>query len=483
MEVFILRKRLMTAIWLVAMLIAFLLVVATGMHNQAGDSAAAASRYIIIQFVVGTVALSWVGLLAAHWFAPFIVKLRAPRARTSRDQQQNIQATDIPPHLRKTHASLVRGVIFSVIGLIFLTGALIYVFTDPAAKEASWTEFITNGQQTALEDYLNEDASGINRLDAQGELPLILAIKTGKTELVQCLLDHGANANAVNKKQEIALACAAASPEMVELLLNAGAKINTADRNGKTALHEAVLLKNRDAVLLLLEHGAKVNEKDSQGNTPLMLNVKADGDLVDDLLSYRADPTATDDVGQTPLHIATQENRIQIMTSLLRAEAKIESLSRQGWSPMHVAAMNASIEALELLLESGANINIENGRGQTPLSIAVTRNKLASVTYLLAHGADIEHTDEWGNSGLHLAMNNRNFEIVELLLSQGANMDQVSSAGVTVRDLLLAQGKEALVEKYAPESAEETVIAETEEAADEETSDQQKKANWSGLIK
>lgn len=60
------------------------------------------------------------------------------------------------------------------------------------------------------------------------------------------------------------LAARLAIEGMVEDLINADADINAADNNGKTALHWAAAVNNRDATLTLLQHSANRDAQDNK---------------------------------------------------------------------------------------------------------------------------------------------------------------------------------------------------------------------------
>jgi len=62
--------------------------------------------------------------------------------------------------------------------------------------------------------------------------------------------------------------------EIVEMLLNRGANINPANQYGITALHNAVRSKTMEIIELLLKKGAYVNARDSYSVTPLQLAVE-----------------------------------------------------------------------------------------------------------------------------------------------------------------------------------------------------------------
>jgi ankyrin repeat protein len=110
--------------------------------------------------------------------------------------------------------------------------------------------------------------------------PLALAASDGQVELVQLLLDEGANVNAVSwpkprinptwiKSEQdrvataLQIAAALGHLEVARVLLEAGADINipACGPNGQTALQAATATGNVEIVELLLASGADVNAR------------------------------------------------------------------------------------------------------------------------------------------------------------------------------------------------------------------------------
>ena len=102
--------------------------------------------------------------------------------------------------------------------------------------------------------------------------PMILAAKRGHLEVVQLLLEAGADQNAAGKNRATALLAAAQSghSEVVQLLLQAGADKNAATQGGETALMAASESDHLAVVQLLLEAGADRNAAVRYGATILM---------------------------------------------------------------------------------------------------------------------------------------------------------------------------------------------------------------------
>lgn len=101
------------------------------------------------------------------------------------------------------------------------------------------------------------DAPGldVNRLNAAGESPLMLAAIKGRIEWCEALLQRGAR---VNQPGWAPLHYAASGPDprIVELLLARDADVEAVSPNGSTPLMMAARYGSEDAVRLLLARGA-----------------------------------------------------------------------------------------------------------------------------------------------------------------------------------------------------------------------------------
>lgn len=113
----------------------------------------------------------------------------------------------------------------------------------------------------------------INAQDDNRDTPLHKAYF--KREMLQLLLDNGAEINRKNKHGDTVLALVAGHVTgnpcvpTIRLLLKHGADVNASDVHGATILHNAVDMQNVAAVRELIASGAKVNQKDAVGHTPL----------------------------------------------------------------------------------------------------------------------------------------------------------------------------------------------------------------------
>ncbi len=112
---------------------------------------------------------------------------------------------------------------------------------------------------------LLEAKANPNVSDQQGNTPLMLAVSPyDRAELVQMLLEYGADINATNSVRETALNNAAISNSTTTLkvLIDAKADINIPDLINYTPLHSAALADRTETVRFLLQAGADPYLKD-----------------------------------------------------------------------------------------------------------------------------------------------------------------------------------------------------------------------------
>jgi len=102
--------------------------------------------------------------------------------------------------------------------------------------------------------------SGLKKLSNEEKNNLLInAAHCGRKDVVELLLNNGADVNAKSNDGWSALTYAARNgrKDVVELLLNAGTDINAKDNYGWSALMYAVAYGHKDVVELLKRYGAK----------------------------------------------------------------------------------------------------------------------------------------------------------------------------------------------------------------------------------
>ncbi|MBX7106382.1 MAG: ankyrin repeat domain-containing protein [Gemmataceae bacterium] len=118
-----------------------------------------------------------------------------------------------------------------------------------------------------------------------GDTALHMAAAAFRRPVAECLVAHGADCRAKNRRGAEPLHYAAdtnhwdptAQVEMIEYLLSVGADPNALDRSGVATLHRAVRTRSLPAVRALLDGGANVRLPNKAGSTPLHLAVQPTG--------------------------------------------------------------------------------------------------------------------------------------------------------------------------------------------------------------
>lgn len=108
----------------------------------------------------------------------------------------------------------------------------------------------------------------INERDSAGTPFLCAAARNGKKDMVQWLLEKGADIDAISRDRGYSAVMDAvwkSNKEIVELLVNKGANLNFVSRDGQTALILATGSGNFDICRILAENGADPTIKDRMG--------------------------------------------------------------------------------------------------------------------------------------------------------------------------------------------------------------------------
>ncbi|CAD1477227.1 unnamed protein product, partial [Heterotrigona itama] len=187
--------------------------------------------------------------------------------------------------------------------------------------------------------YLIEKGADVDVLKRADWTPLMLACtKTGNDayECILALLEAKANPLLRNKDgwTSLHLICRSGDENAFDLLVSQFAEsINDRSNNGRTVMHIAVIIVNHNSEFY--EHSAFhgheslvnrlvslntnfLNVRDSSGSTPLHEAVKGGHiSVVKRLIDLGADAKATDNVGQTSLHIAAIVGNVETFRNIL----------------------------------------------------------------------------------------------------------------------------------------------------------------------
>ena len=212
-------------------------------------------------------------------------------------------------------------------------------------------------QQVAIVDLLLKAKSNPNAKTPQGETCLEMGVKSRKPEIVIALINAGADVKYVSPEGESAALAAAqdgleGSIEIIKILGKAKANLD-ASNAAYTPLSYAVEQENPELVKALLEAGANPNAVTASGRAPLL--IAADNkEIVELLLNAKADPNFTIKGGSTALTNAIESGTPEAVAALIKAGADVNKRDDYGNSPLQVANNYSKTELVELLKKHGA---------------------------------------------------------------------------------------------------------------------------------
>ncbi|XP_052738187.1 oxysterol-binding protein-related protein 1 isoform X2 [Bicyclus anynana] len=155
--------------------------------------------------------------------------------------------------------------------------------------------------------------------------------------------------------------------EVVEALMDAGADVDEVNDSGDTALHKASFIGNEELVILLLNYKADVNIMNGEGKTAIDVCKTQD---VQRLLEAAGLAERRD--RERKLLTAAREGRVDEVQELLSSSnpTSINCVDAQGNTCLHCAAYRGHARVAVLLLQNGIDTTLRNNSGQLAIDLA-----------------------------------------------------------------------------------------------------------------
>ena len=342
---------------------------------------------------------------------------------------------------------------------------------------------VGRGDLDTVRELLDDNPAWIHTVGSHGRTMLWEAAYRGKLEMVQFLLERGADINLpgcyhIQHRLEITPYCVAryeGRGSVADYLLEQGATID---------IHTAAYLGDYDKVHSHLDNDPRLINKgylqavmlpagkphsfehrETAWATPLCYAIRGGVPAIVELLISRG--ATIEPYSERFLDYAVSGNRIEITTLLLENGADpneaprilddgsemsellksygvppkdINAQGDMGW-PMLVYVCRGDNgehpEEILRLLELGADIDVRNYKGKTPLHCAAKAGFLSVIDLLIEKGATIDAPDNSGETALFEAIRStikdgeKQRAAIEALLVKGADLNFKNGKGLT----------------------------------------------------
>ena len=326
------------------------------------------------------------------------------------------------------------------------------------------------GKEAVLEFLLNEGADVAMNCKETGATALHLAARSGSLASVKTLLARGADVSMVDKSGKTVLHWAARSwdlkwelewetelsrveclkagwvaaiTEMVQCLLQAGADAKLRDREGCTAMHTAASSGNEAVVRVLAKIKALITTQDRTGRTPLHYAVTSGRVAIANMLLENGawELLSAGEKNRLILHdfalhepeiwldpLAEKKGLEGLVRLLVEKGANIGEKEARGWTPLEIAVHERNANVIRLFLKLWPNEN----QNEMPLHRAIREGDDTEVNLLLTSGADMEKKDREGKNALHwAAIMGKKRVLQQLLDDNGSVVGEIDDEGRT----------------------------------------------------
>jgi len=224
---------------------------------------------------------------------------------------------------------------------------------------------------SGITDIFESSKMDIEAKDFDGNTPLLIAIKTGTTDVFGWLIKKGANLDSTNNAGESARVLAAR---------NQSPFTRPDERSVETDIFQAVHEGNVDAAARLIKADPQlVNQTNQFQQTPLRTAVIQHQT---NMISFLESHAAKWDEGSAVL-----AGRADVLKTIIQQTPSAVSTKVQGKGLAHIAAANGDVDMLNVLIAASADLQAKDRWGLSPLGYALINNHQDVQALLLRHGA------------------------------------------------------------------------------------------------
>eukprot|EP01087_Luapelamoeba_hula_P013940 TRINITY_DN4023_c0_g2_i2.p1 TRINITY_DN4023_c0_g2~~TRINITY_DN4023_c0_g2_i2.p1 ORF type:complete len:918 (-),score=141.29 TRINITY_DN4023_c0_g2_i2:59-2812(-) len=312
------------------------------------------------------------------------------------------------------HLAAVRGC-KPVMGLLMAKGASLQ---DRNNEKATPFLFGIRNNLSVIK-YLLKRGASIYDKDENGKTVLYAATINGEIPIFRYLLSKGARDESNDwGNTAFLLAAHNAYIDILQMLLEHGADVNQSDKRGRTALMRAAEMGNMETLTWLLNNNVNINKCCSEGNTAL--GYAAENGKINTLkyLAEQGMPVSTPNRhGQTPLLLASYGcSDVDMFKTLFSLGAKLTERDRGGNNALIYASLSSHLKVVKYLVAAGLDPGCRNLMNMSPLDCAAMHDhSLPIVKYLCNY---VKQTPESLHTAVSAATTRGQKKNAEFLLSQ-----------------------------------------------------------------
>ena len=324
-------------------------------------------------------------------------------------------------------------------------GANLHSITSNGDTPLHWAVRNGNGRMDLVLLYVRKGAK-VNVPNKYNATPINKAVRSGNAEMVQFLIDNGADCNIrggyCNNHENHLLhqAVGKISPELVKVLLDAGVDVNVRNKFQMTPLHSAASPDRADIAQLLLAYGADINARSAPTHhsaTPVDNVVRYYKYKYPDL-NRLLSPSRN-------IHEAASDGKLCEVKRFIKQGVKVDLQDKNQRTSLHKAAEKGYVKIGEFLLSKGANLEALCNHNYTPLIWSTSRGNKDFSEMLLDKGANIDHKKNSNVTSLHWAVLGGFEDVVQLLVKRGAKKNIKDHKNFTALDYALQKGDSKII--------------------------------------
>ena len=294
-----------------------------------------------------------------------------------------------------------------------------------------WKKFLQKSNKTSLVQMATSVVQHFKNFDFYQEstgpintVPLHFAAMTGNTEMIERLIQNGAELNEIDSFQCTPLHYAARNDHLTAYqLIMKNNPIKNPEIGYMTPFHVAAKHGHFLICKLIIDNIKDKNPKNVDDETPL--HYAAKGGFLDICLliidNKRTDLNPGDESGNTPLHYAATSGNLVIFKLIISNIQHKNPPANDGITPLHLAAKYDKLAIFQWIFHNVNLFGVKNPRdnyGYTPLHYAAEGGYLAICQLIITNVEDKNPglRPSGGLTPLHLAARKRHYNICQLFM-------------------------------------------------------------------